>query len=483
MATAYQKRIAAKPKAFQVLPVELNQQIAFYLEHDKDFVNLRASCRAIKDAIDADDSLWFKRFHAVYDPPSDLDPDSPGYKAKIRELYQKRARHLLLYPVRFRIGNTKKEQETLRLVAGLLNDSYNGPAQVRKQYETGEVYVTCRNIDAFKKFVSRSGIIEHMFRPRPTRNHKANGNCDAAMNKYNPALAAVQLMCAPTILKHPGNIYGFEDSQMWAYSTIRTAPIFGGFNKTEINMEWVLHVMNFFKYHIGKSDERTLFEPFNRLESNEKPSYWQGSLHNGPSDLGVHWKGTYSYLDREEMRLIRSGAHHGHVLIDHNVDHGDASIQTMNITFPDSTNFNWPAVFEHHLRSTTSDDHPPRTRAQRRSGEVIQFQRFNQRFQAVGYDDEDFNAAGWLNELPNQHGIAGWKRMTMMKYFEDGNGGWDNNALWAYEGVVLPGGRLMLGRWWSPENPVPNREVYTGPFIFWNTDASCDRIECDLHHP
>ncbi|OJD37688.1 uncharacterized protein BKCO1_60004 [Diplodia corticola] len=482
MATAYEQCIAAKPKAFQILPVELNQQIAFYIEYDKDLANLRASCRAIRDAIDDGDSLWFKRFHALYDPPSGFETSSPGYKALLRELYQKRAR-LLFHPTRFRIGNTKKEKETLRLVAGLLNDSYNGPSTVRRVYDSGESKITCHNIEVFKTFVGRSGLIEHLFRPRPTRNHKANGNCDPATNKYSHALAAVQLMCAPTILKHPGNIYGFEDSQVWAYATIKTAPIFGGYNKTMINMEWVLHVMNFFKFHIGKSDENTLFDPFNSLAASEKPSYWQGPLHNGPANLGVHWKGTYSYLDREEMKQIRSGIRQERVLIDRNVDHGEAAIQTMNITFPDSTNFHWPDVFEHHLKSITSNDQPPRTRAQRRSGEDFQFQRFNQRFQAVGYDDEDFDAAGWLNELPNQHGISGWKRMTMMKYFEDGNGGWDSNALWAYEGVVLPGGRIMLGRWWSPESPVPNREVYTGPFIFWNTDAACDRIGCDFHHP
>ena len=30
----------------------------------------------------------------------------------------------------------------------------------------------------------------------------------------------------------------------------------------------------------------------------------------------------------------------------------------------------------------------------------------------------------------------------------------DGDELWAYEGVVLPGGRLILGRWWcATEQP------------------------------
>ncbi len=42
--------------------------------------------------------------------------------------------------------------------------------------------------------------------------------------------------------------------------------------------------------------------------------------------------------------------------------------------------------------------------------------------------------------------------MTMMKFFYDSMGRPDEEALWAYEGVVLPGGQMMVGRWWSPED-------------------------------
>lgn len=67
-------------------------------------------------------------------------------------------------------------------------------------------------------------------------------------------------------------------------------------------------------------------------------------------------------------------------------------------------------------------------------------------------NSRDFYSSGWLNPLPPQQGIPGWQRMTMMKYFVDEDGHWDDEALWAYEGVVFPGGQIMLGRWWSPED-------------------------------
>jgi len=47
----------------------------------------------------------------------------------------------------------------------------------------------------------------------------------------------------------------------------------------------------------------------------------------------------------------------------------------------------------------------------------------------------------------------------MMKYFIDENGVWDDEALWAYEGVVLPGGQIILGRWWSPEDYTHPEQV------------------------
>lgn len=76
--------------------------------------------------------------------------------------------------------------------------------------------------------------------------------------------------------------------------------------------------------------------------------------------------------------------------------------------------------------------------------------------------------------------------MTMMKFFVDqdmmsageGNAkydmatalaGMDETSLWAYEGVVLPGGEIILGRWWSTHQGTGD-EMYSGPFMFWCID-------------
>lgn len=67
----------------------------------------------------------------------------------------------------------------------------------------------------------------------------------------------------------------------------------------------------------------------------------------------------------------------------------------------------------------------------------------------------------------------------------------EDDGLWAYEGVILPGGRVIVGRWWHPESegtnmgcgvalgandgaaPNGRREgdrLYSGPFMFWCVD-------------
>jgi len=79
-----------------------------------------------------------------------------------------------------------------------------------------------------------------------------------------------------------------------------------------------------------------------------------------------------------------------------------------------------------------------------------------------------------MHDLPPQQGISGFQRVSMMKYLpdEDGKYGTSNAGLWAYEGCILPGNHIMLGRWWSPFGTSPSGRSYGGPFIYWNVAGS-----------
>lgn len=137
-------------------------------------------------------------------------------------------------------------------------------------------------------------------------------------------------------------------------------------------------------------------------------------------------------------------------------------------------------------------------------------------FSGSGNDAEPFHCSGILHPLPPQEEIPGWYRISMMKYFDplaqpgsmppQSDSTWApfqsppseantpyvpykpagadynlsdmyqvdddaqvNAGCWAYEGVVLPGGMIMLGRWWSPMDDTGMKRCM-GPFIFWNVD-------------
>jgi hypothetical protein len=139
---------------------------------------------------------------------------------------------------------------------------------------------------------------------------------------------------------------------------------------------------------------------------------------------------------------------------------------------PDSRQLKWPRVFEERLHSlhngTSKQDIKTQGRSIPKGTESIQFE-------GDGEDlDDDYKALGWLNPLPPQGGIPGWQRITFMKHFNDDYDDPDQDNLWAYEGVVLPGGRMILGRWWFASNTIQSHVSY--PSIssnFWEVFFSC----------
>ena len=152
-------------------------------------------------------------------------------------------------------------------------------------------------------------------------------------------------------------------------------------------------------------------------------------------------------------------------------------------------------------------------------------------FTGAGRDLGPYQCSGVVHNLPPQSGIPGWQRLCMMKYTADpsppssqsssppssspnsspsaysakpssssvsslssitsnghgvlggqgtnpfqwlGDDAHDDpmyvdNDCWCYEGIVLPGGKIILGRWWHPLEDNGDLQS-VGPFIFWNTE-------------
>jgi hypothetical protein len=348
------------------------------------------------------------------------------------------------------------------------------------------------NLQRLEAIVKDTGLLECVFRRPHVKGKKSIPDPDLLTIQL--ILTHLALTASPT--SRIAKSWGFSDSQTLAYTHGSIRPIFKGPNCQEVDIEWTLHVANFFKNHLLNQQELTHLR-YEDLTAPERPQPWSKPLSTTPLKLGKQWKGSYAYVDHDEILLIRDGQNEDYPIPDHmSGDNSDQPFQVslilslslvdrtdltkdLCLDFPKEDPDTWPALFEKILKSRTKIQYRTAiTRAQRRTtgphvllqGEPVSFC-----FKGDGKDaNEPFEASGYFNPLPPQHGTPGWHRMTMMKYWRDANGVIDESSLWAYEGVVLPGGMVMLGRWWHPSG---EEGEYSGPFIFWNVDASMP-IDC-----
>ncbi|KAF2869747.1 hypothetical protein BDV95DRAFT_85486 [Massariosphaeria phaeospora] len=441
--------------AFNRLPIELNKTIAHCLETDKDIYAFRRICRATDNACDGDNhSFWRAKFREKYA----LKAGTPNNVLKAQ--YLKRGKWLnrsTTYP--FHKGQERREIKALAVLRDLIAESFQGSVQYD---EYGRA--RCPNQTQLVNFIMNSKIVFGGRRP------------PSDAQKLNPALAATKLMCAHFLFDLDGprqNVLAVEESQIAVYAPSNVAPLFTGQYKTDVNMEWVLHSLDLFRCHMTNVELATLYSTMSDLPVSQKPSAWRGLLKHGCYPLSKHWKGTYTFLEQNDIDKLRdvfynnkSSKKNDLFFVDGNVEEG--KIQSLELDFTQDGDMSWPEIFEDRLHSLRETG-PPRTRAQHRSGFESPNQKHkNIHFVGKGEDlNDNFFARGWLNALPTQCGIPGWQRITFMKHFVEGDEELNDDNLWAYEGVVLPGGRIILGRWWYASGNVNLDDDYNGPFIFW----------------
>ncbi|MCJ1478978.1 hypothetical protein MMC13_007662 [Lambiella insularis] len=519
--------LARSYKAFNILPLETIQHIASYLPKDRDMCNLQQTCRQAYAAINpAMSGVWRRRFMQTYDV-SQLT--SSKELKKIYIYRQQFMRSIDRRPFEVNACHGLSERLAVRFITKLISDSLKAlpSADVERSVPF--------NVKEIEKIVGKTGILNNTFRSR-----EGSEGIHEKAQLVRLVLAHLQLRAIPI------NAYCFEFSQQAVYGHPRDFPIFlDGFNRKKINTNYLLHIVNFFKYHITNEEEVTLFHPFAHLEADERPQSWDSLTGLGLQKLGTHWKGTYAYLDNQNLsitmiRLLTPGRNYHQDDLD--IDLHDDGFSSLHLDFSRPST-HWPAAFERHLSalpsaasatgagpaSSSKTTKPPKPK----SG--IDYHQF----QGHGYGAGKFRCAGTVTALPPQgpNGlIPGFQRITMMKWFDASDQ--DNPFFptddhldtssqqssivedflqlmslvgdlrnvdvdaWAYEGIVLPGGKIMLGRWWAPvETPEhdledPQRELLpapsakacpphmlerrsTGPWIFWNVDGAARVRECE----
>ncbi|KAF2804877.1 uncharacterized protein BDZ99DRAFT_543772, partial [Mytilinidion resinicola] len=441
-------------------PSQLNQEIAHHIESDKDLCAFAATCQETSNAVQSDGgSFWNHRFRARYALKAGSHDNE-----QLKKKYQRRRKWLRrMSNISFEYGHTEMEVKSLAVMSELINESFSGQA-LYDEYGRR----TCRNLDELSRFIESSSSLSRINRVSPT------GRGDVTDDTYNWTLAAIQLMYSHVLFDTNrlwNHVFAFEHSQKMVYASAVMQPMFTGMDRNYINMEYILHIMNFFRYHMMRDGEsHALYEAYKELSALEKPSAWDRKLKQHDDHIGDDWRGTYAYLEPKEISQIRSitGTKKNMIFMDKNVD-GSNNENPIHSSHLD------PSV--RNLFSTILKAHPtlnePRTRAEHRTRSRTPPRKPQPiSLEGEGEDDGKFYASGWLSELPVQEGIAGWKRMSFIKYYADAWGSVDTEALWGYEGVVLPGGKMCLGRWWAVdrvEQDVDGDEnLYSGPFILWN---------------
>ncbi|KAF2161817.1 hypothetical protein M409DRAFT_27873 [Zasmidium cellare ATCC 36951] len=449
-----------RPNPFDILPIEMNQRIAELLDGDDSLRAFMWTCRSTHAAIEGNGrSFWRRRFLATFERPS-----QPKSNNEYKNTYLQR-RLINFHLVTFFLGRSKEERACLEVVRDIIVESFS-----EAHDDAGAGYKSANLAYLIKIIEACPSLLSCIFDPntrRPQLQHRQRtGNVQP-----DPLLQTIQVLLTSQLLKLDSELtpWGFPESQQQAYNFRKMWKKSGGLS---LDMEWLLHQVNFWRYHMLREDEITLCHAYCQLDASEYPRYWGKQLTNHPQSTGIvgrHWKGSWAYLSPEEVEEIRE--YGPNETIQDQFCAESREFQDLELEFLDNGEETWPAVFEQYLGALSAPKlQHAKTRASKGSSQPDDFTWDSRSFRFGGSGSEakqGFLADGWLNTLPSQNGVPGWQRLTMMKYFKDHNDDVDySRGLWAYEGVVLPGGKIIVGRWWDPEDGS-----YSGPFILWCVDT------------
>jgi hypothetical protein len=102
-------------------------------------------------------------------------------------------------------------------------------------------------------------------------------------------------------------IYGFPDAQKAAYLPAVSENLLQDPYGCKINVDWCLHLVNFFRHHLLGIEESGLIGAYKELNSasggRNLPQYWKEQLGEDEEGtrkpLGKSWKGTYGILNQD----------------------------------------------------------------------------------------------------------------------------------------------------------------------------------------
>ncbi|KAI9847748.1 MAG: hypothetical protein M1838_000793 [Thelocarpon superellum] len=433
--------------ALSKLPLELLELIAVFIADDVDLAAFANVCGASRTAVNGGQStVWRGRFELTYDSIS-------GVTSRFwRALYTRR-QWQLGQVVRFGSGRTPEEVRCLEVLRDLIVES-------NAQVDESAGLIRGKNQDQLWRFTTEStDLLSHICKSRR-----------ALVTSPTSRLMQVVQVSLSHITLHrrfytPAQNLGV--SQKAVYESVDVSPLFKGHGEDKVNLAWLLHVCNFYKNHLLQHEEATLYHPYHELANDQVPQAGVGTPQTTLAVPGQHWLGSFgefhppkpveaqaadmyralAFLPLDELEMVRNGPPGNVVVFDHMCQDLDMMrIEPM-------------AAGEREVHKAYLDG-------------IVARQTPSPYIKLKGsYIDEDspHPIQGRLYAVPPQQGIPGWQRMMLMKYEPDPSFPQDyiHTEVFLYDGVILPGGRIFMGRWTQALPGAEEDRFYGGPFVFW----------------
>ncbi|KAL8919617.1 MAG: hypothetical protein Q9172_004894 [Xanthocarpia lactea] len=509
---------------FDAFPPEILQEVVVYLP-DNDLNSFSLVQRAARDAvIPANARHWRQRFRDQFDLPPGKSP------AAIKEDYTYRKRYLT-HLIHFKYGYSADERACLKAVRQLIVERSRDPVGSSPlELDTS----SSLNVRQLWRFMKKSNLLHDAF--RWTRS-KENGT-DRLLEVIQVFFFGWNVCCATHNLHaaYPLSLrltaYSVEQSEALALAPSNSNLVDA---EGQINFSVLSHLTNLWKFHLAINDEGELRNILLQLPSDQHPmTFSEGSVRNAPR-LGMRWKGALfhsNYMNSGDGADVHTEAY---------FTGGD---RLLSLTFTHlSGNGPWPEAFEkeieaYHSRVSNEQELnnspgeslpmpkpagkasspnsikimttpksgaapypsplPQRSSTHNSTGEAIfpstkAGEAEEKHFFGLGeceITSAPLNIAGIVHPLPPQCGVPGWQRFTMVAYDTPASGSEHKGYLDAdeadlhpflrYEGVVLPGDSIIVGRYSMGDeyrdDDDPNQFLQRGTFIYWlaQEDASDD---------
>ncbi|KAI4141464.1 MAG: hypothetical protein LQ341_003513 [Variospora aurantia] len=517
-------------KGFARLPPEINQEIAKYLS-DKDVVSFARLQRETYEAvIPVHAGHWRVRFKQQFDLEEKKSPATIAADYKSRKLH-------FTHKVFFKFGNDPKEILCLEAIRQMIIESHTHSRDApSNNYQQLARFKTKSNLlfDAFrlvKPHEAPGGDIEHLINPLLLTIH-------VVFFADYLICSAVDTLTGAYPLSLRQTVYNIK----WSQDVVLDAPERPLVNKHgAINMGLLYHLTNFWRFHLVLNDDSSLHTIFINMAREYQPYAPTRRLKENTLFSRKRWAGAlfHPYVMRQRS-FDWNGTKHNDVYTDGFFTGGDGLL-ALNLDWMPGK-IPWPQAFEEQVHAFPDPlddlaqvlDHKYKIRAverrlskkerrrmrskatsPHRSGpdayraslplrpttikggehaEVIpKTKKLEYRIFFGKFDefpgDQALNIAGVVHPLPPQSGLPGWQRITMVTYETPASGtpgqGYldadyvDLSVFMRFEGVVCPGGNIMLGRYHVGEKYDTEIDYgqpkKRGPFIFWNTSVMQDK--------